>query len=80
MCRLEICFSLWADSIIVPDTLSDMKGKRIKKNDTEIEDLNVFTEKVIKRKEVEISALKKVLDFLEQDNQQMKKKISRKQS
>ena len=54
-----------------------MKTKRIKIKSTETEDLGVFTEEVLKRKEVEISALKKVLEFLEKENKQLKKGISK---
>ncbi len=51
-----------------------MKNKATNKNDdSKLTDLKTFTEGIIEQKQLENSALKKILEFLEKESDQIKK-------
>jgi len=52
-----------------------MKNKATNKNDdSKLTDLKTFTEGIIEQKQLENSALKKILEFLKKESDQIKKR------
>jgi hypothetical protein len=74
MCRCLIWILPYHRTNIASDSWSTMKNKATNKNDdSKLTDLKTFTEGIIEQKQLENSALKKILEFLKKESDQIKK-------